>query len=1256
MLPATSVKKPLTIIVCAILVMTLGIISFTKMQTNLLPQFELPYVVVYTSYPGANPEKVELAVTQPLESTLSTTGGLVNMTSVSNENTSMIVLEFAYSTNMDSAMIELNGNIELIKGYLDDAVTNPLVMQIDPDMLPVMVAAVSVDGKSGVATSDYVKETVIPALQRVEGVADVTGMGIVSESVEITLLPEQIGALNDKLIAAIDDKLGESQKDIDEGYAEVNKGRRALNSQMKEQKQSLLDAQSELESGRSKLAANKRKLAKALEQAQAGLSQLTDAKASLEKLILAAEGLPALDTSIAICQSELSAIDKTINPEAYAAKEQQLAALNAQKQGILAGMSSVGASSVTQLMLKLNDVIANISKAQSGIGELRAAQGQLEAAQAQLEASAGQIDQGRAQLKQAESEAKAKLDTAEEQLNSAQEQFDEAADEALRAADLGGRVTESMIAQMLAAQNFSMPAGYAEEKGERWSVKVGEKFASLADVRNLLLFTIEEGDIGEVRLSDVAKVELVNDASEKYAKVNGSDGILLVMQKQSSSSVTEVSAALRDSIEKLMQDDQTLHITTLSDQGIYIDIIVSSVLQNLLMGALLAIAVLLLFLRNFRPTLIVALSIPLSLMLAVTLMYFTGITLNIISLAGLALGIGMLVDNSIVVIENIYRLRAAGLSAAKAAVMGTKEVGGAIVASTLTTVCVFLPIVFAEGIAKELFVDMGLTIAYSLLASLLVAMTLAPSLGSMMLTNQAPPVAKFYDKMVAAYEKSLRFVLRHRAASLILVGALFAVSIVAVLVSGTAFMPKTDSSQIVAGITIEDDKLTTQQRRELADELSTRIQGVDGVSTVGAMEQGGGMMMGGSGDVTLYVLLDEQRKLNSDQIGGLIEEAVADMPVKVSLSSGNMDISMLSGSGIEVDIYGAELDVLRSSAREIAELLKNIDGVEYVDDGTGDTGTEQVISVDKNKAMEYSLTVAQVYAQVAERLKEENSATTFTIGGKDYPGIVVKGRLPSRVGLESIVIKGTQDGKEVKLALADIATFATDESADSISRSNNKRTISIKATLKNGYNIGIVGREAQKVTENYTLPDDYSMEFSGESETINDTLKEVINMALLAVLLIYLIMVAQFQSLLSPFIVMFTMPLAFTGGLLLQWACGMEVSVISMLGLLVLLGVVVNNGIVFVDCANGIYAETNQRREALVQTGVRRMRPILMTAMTTVLGLVTLGLGMGTGADMLQPMAIIIIGGLTYGTLLTLYVIPILYDLFVKKPPKSVEI
>ena len=1304
-----SAKKPLTVIVGVILIITLGVMAFSRMPTNLFPEFELPYVVVYTSYAGASPEKVEASVTKPVESALSTIGGIQNISSVSSENVSMVILEFTYGVNMDSTLIEMNNSLDQIKGSFDSGVGSPILMQVDPDMLPVMVVSVDIDGKDITDVSDYARDVVVPALERVNGVASVTGMGLVQEEVRVTLSQAKIDALNNKITQKVDKELADAQQKLDDARRELEEGKKNLNSEARSKRGELNKAQEQIETGIGRLEDAGNQLNAAIREAQQQLKELNDQKAKLEALIAGRQDLPKVEAGILACEAGISALESAVEgadkelsallfelaaleeelagipdtPENQGAREElhkridalneqiararaaverlerllseanaQLAGLREYKTAIEAGLAALGNPGEEELNALLSRLDEGIALCEATIGELESNKADSQGALDNLSAQLKTIKEGRAALESGLSQAEAQIAGGEKELEGAQAELDEAKDAAFKNAGLEGLVSVAMVSGVLTADNFSMPAGYAYEDGEPFSIKIGERFKSLDEIAGLELFTAEV--VGTVTLLDVADGAVKDNAGETYAKVNGNDGVLLSVQKQSSASTTGVSRLLRDAFAGIEAGESGAHITTFMGQGVYIDIIIETVLQNLLMGGALAVLVLLIFLKNFRPTFIVALSIPISVLLSVVLMYFTGVSLNIISLAGLALGVGMLVDNSIVAIENIYRLRAEGVGPVRAAVEGAKEISGAIVASTLTTVCVFLPIVFTEGIAKELFVDMGLTIAYSLISSLFVAMTVVPALSSTMLRKNKHREAKFFTRVQNAYARALTVSLKHKWISLSLALVLLAGSVFAVSGMGLAFMPETDSQQLMISVSMPEEA-TDERIRELADEAQARIARVEGVATVGAMQGG---MMGGGDSVSMYVVLSDERAEKSAQIERKILSAVQDMPISLAVSSGNMDISALGGSGIQVGIYGGDLEVLRELAAELAGRLASVNGIAEVSDGMEDNGRETLFAVDKNKAMSYGLTVAQVYQAVAQALSYRAQVSDVMLDGGEYPLVVEleEDARQTRETLRDLTLSGTRDGEPVDVRLGDIAVVSEADMLSSIRRENLVRCITISAAIGMDDNVGLVGRDVEKALADFELPDGYTLEMSGENETINDTLSDLIQMALLAVFLIYLIMVAQFQSLLSPFIVMFTIPLAFTGGALLLFACGMEISVIACLGLLVLVGVVVNNGIVFVDCANRLYAGGMSRRDALVETGRRRMRPILMTAVTTILGLVTLALGVGTGADMLQPMAVVIIGGLTYATLLTMFIVPALYDILCRKPPRVVDV
>ena len=1332
MLPRFSVKKPFTVLVAVILVLILGVVSFTGMTTDLLPSMELPYVVVVTTYPGASPEKVEAAVTRPLEAVLGTTGGINTVQSVSSENSSMIILEFEQGTNMDSAMIELSGNIDLVAGQLDDAVGAPMMLKMSPDMLPVVAASVDMEGQDVTAVSKLVSDTVQPAFERLDGVASVSATGLVEQQVSVQMDGAKIDALNRRVLAGVDEKLADAQSEILDGKAELASGKQKLadgKAALQSQKDSglgqLASASAQVDAAAAQVSAllsEEKTLEanqKAFEMEQAGYQQAQQTYAGLNTALaqakagavesakagilaqvngaLAQFGMPAAGTyeeAVALyaqAQQAAAAMGQTLpdlpDPAALAAGvpgsvEELLAldaaafeALKAQLAGSAPQMAELTQESLAQLKAAVEKAAARLPEIATELANIETRKAVIAAMKPQLESALQQAQAGYAQLESGKmtavneitkgevtlSSTEEKLKEAEQQLDSAEEQFMDARDQAYKQASLDGILTPELLSNLLMAQNFSMPAGYITEGTEQYLLKVGDAFASVQELEDTVLMHIDAGGVGDVRLSDVATVSLSSNAGESYAKVNGNDGVMLMFQKQSTASTAAVSDKIGDAIRRLEEENPGLHITPLMDQGDYIDMVVGSVLENLLLGGLLAILVLILFLRDLRPTLIVALSIPFSLLFAVTLMYFSGVTLNLISLSGLALGVGMLVDNSIVVIENIYRLRSQGVPAAKAAVQGASEVAGAIFASTLTTICVFLPIVFTQGLSRQLFTDMGLTIAYSLLASLAVALTLVPALGSSALRTAGEKPHPLFDRFVGAYEKVLRWSLSHKAPVLCAALALLVFSGVMVTRMGTAFIPAMDSPQMSATLTMPKEA-DTRQTYEMADEVLARMCAVDGVQTVGAMEGGGMMGMGGSSSghsISFYILLDDGRKVSNVEVKDAILAATADLDAEVSVAESTMDLSMLGGSGVELVVSGQDLDRMNEAAEDLRAILRGTEGLIDVSEAAVTDTPETRVTIDKDAAMRRGLTVAQIYSELAGAVSNEKQATTLTMGADSLPVVVLRPQAQhiSRDSLAGYTFTVTNsEGEEEQIPLSAIASITEADSVPSIRRENNTRTLSVTAGVDEEHNIGLVSREVEKALRDYDAPAGVTVTLEGENENINQALGDLVKMLLLAVAFIYLIMVAQFQSLMSPFIVMFTIPLAFTGGLLALLLTGKELSIIAMLGFLVLSGVVVNNGIVFVDSINQLRLAGLGRREAIVRTGRTRIRPVLMTALTTILAMSTMALGIGQGAEMTQPLAIVAIGGLSYATVLTLVVVPVLYDSLLRRPMKQIDV
>lgn len=1232
MLAKFSVKKPMTVFVAVILVILLGVVAFTRMTPDLLPNLDFPYVVIVTSYPGASPEQVETEITRPVEQSVATLDNIVDIQSVSSENMSMLILEFSEDANMDATTMNIREQLDQLGASWSDAVGQPYILKINPNMLPVNVSAIACEGYSTAALSTLVEDTLLPQLEGIEGVASVTASGMVEERIQVVFNEQRIDKLNERIRAAIDGQFSEAEDEIETGRQELadaesalSSGQRQLNNGKTQLNTSREEAEQQFAAAREELEQQRASLLTAQTQLRTAVYEIDELLATEDAAVMQLEALLALEDP---------------SPEDLQQIEQLKAALDA-----------IAASKAQRPTLE-----EQLAETDLGIAALDAALEQLDGEQtdavAALDAALEELNAGQSRI----NTARRQMEEAETELDNAQEQLDEAREEAYDAADAHSFVTLSTVAGLLSAQNFSMPAGYAAEEGTQWLVYVGDEIEDTESLEQLVLLDLGIDGLEPIRLCDVADVFVFDNAAETYAKINGEDGVLLAFYKQSNYATATVSANILDRFAELESANDGLRFTPLMDQGSYIRIVVSSVLQNLAVGAVLAVLILLLFLRDLRPTLIVALSIPISVTFAFVLMYFSGVTLNVISMAGLAVGVGMLVDNSIVVIENIYRLRSEGISVYRAAISGAAQVAAAIASSTLTTVCVFVPIVFVEGLTRQLFADMALTIAYSLLASLVVALTLVPAVSSGLLRHGASAEGRAQAAMKNAYTRALNFTLRHKAPVLLGSVALLAVSAVLAISRGFAFVPAMDSNQMSVSVSLDEDA-TLADTAAVCDEIAARFAELPEVETVGVMQSGGlgailgmgGASSGGSvNSATMYIVLNDEGGRSSGELEPLMESLCTDLPCTVDVTGSSMDMSMLTGSGITVRVYGDDLDALLKASREIAERLSDVVGVASVSDGVEETTPELRVVIDREKAMAEGLTVAQVYQQIAAALNTETTATE--VDGLD---VVVRSEADDTTvsDVRMLMLAVTdQDGTEREVALSDIATFSVSETMQSISRSLQRRYVAVSGEVSDGYNVTLVTAEAERALSDYVPPDGVRYEFDGENETILSAMNDLLLMLVLGIVIVYLIMVAQFQSLLSPFIVMMTIPLAFTGGLLALVITGFEVSIVSMIGFVLLVGVIVNNGIVLIDCMNRLRLDGMERREAIVAACSIRLRPVLMTALTTILGLVPLGLGWGMGASLVQPVAVVSIGGLTYATFMTLFVVPVVYDSLCRRP------
>lgn len=1363
-----SVKKPFTVLVSVIVVVVMGIVAYTKMVPDLLPSMNLPYAVVMTTYVGASPEEVEQTVTRPVEQSMASINNIKNISSTSSENVSLVILEFNDSANMDSVTIDMRESLDTISSTWGDSIGNPIIMKLNPDMMPVMVSALSIDGMSVQEISDYANDTLIPALESVDGVGSVSTAGLIEESINVIIRQEKVDEINKKLKDNVSSQLDDAKDKLDDAKDDLSQKKMDLEDALAKFNDGILEGSQNITEGRFEILKNEIKLADGQEELSAkeqellaGLQEIETNEKTINETETALnegetqliDGIAQIDTGITQMDDQLSQLNSAkiqlneaitqikaiseggigastpldpmsqmkllkqlidqlgLDPTQIKDLPSLIGALQSKLSEIDLGISTINStkeeilSQRTELVSKLEEVQSAKVELANGKEQLLSAKAQalegksaLDTAKQQLVDGVNQLDEAKNQLNDGEAELeKTKNDTGKElndgldaindgekQLDEQLDNWDDTVDNALDSASVTDTITVDMISQILQAQNFSMPAGYVTEKGVDYLIKVGDKIDDVEEMKNLVLFDLGIDGLDPITLDDVADVFLTDNFDSTYASVNGKDGVILTFQKQNSYSTAEVAENIQKKFDSLSSEDSSISFVELMNQGDYINLIVKSVIENLLEGAVFAIIVLFIFLKDWKSTLIIACSIPISVIFAIGLMYFSGISLNIISLSGLAIGVGMLVDNSVVVIENIYRIRHLGKSAIQSSVSGAKQVAGAITSSTLTTICVFAPIVFIEGLTKTLFVDMALTIAYSLVASLIVSLTVVPAMTSKMMKSTKEVKTPIFDKIKQLYAKALSKVLGLKAIALILVVALLGLSAYGAVSRGFSFMPSMDSTQISISLTMPEGSVledTVNTSNEIVDKIQEEIPEVD---TVGAMLSSGmASMLGGGGDtseteVSMYVILKEDKKRTSQEIATQIDTMFENEDYELSASGSSMDMSMLGGSGITVKIEGAELETLQSIATDVADKLSTLEGVDTVDDGMENPSPQLKITVDKEKAMLNGLTVAQVYMELAGEISTSKTATQISVNGKSLDIIVDKAStndvtrdsiknhkftVPDKDAKDddedstSLLEQNQADAetptKEIKLT--DIATIEDGVTLSSISRDNQTRYISVSATVKDDYNVSLVTSDAQKLLKDYSVPDGYSLKFDGENEAIMESMQQLLLMLLLAILLIYLIMVAQFQSLKSPFIVMFTMPLAFTGGFLGLIITGKDLSVISMLGFVMLSGIVVNNGIVLVDYINQLRLEGMDKFDAIIEAGTTRLRPILMTAITTILGLVMMAIGNGMGSDMMQPIAIVTIGGLIYATFTTLFIIPIIYDIFNKKPMVKID-
>ena len=1280
-----SVKKPFTVLVAVIMVLMLGFVSISNMQTNLLPDVNTPYLMVVTVYPGASPERVESEVSDVMQNALGTVAGVEKVTATSAENYSLLLMQFSDDTDMNSAMVKVSNKVDQTTASLPSSCLTPSIIEYSLNMNAFMTVAVSREGSDVYDLSEFVSDTLVPYVERKGGVSSVSTNGLIEKMVQVQLSQEKIDAINEKLLEVIDVQLADARKQLESAEAQIEAGRKEYNRQFKNYSNTVSDTMMQEMSGQVGDAIEVvRKQAQALLDSVNQLIAVVQEPEIQQALIDVRDGLQRVmdkfnETGMKDIDSLIEIVTelRDITDKLTGALQQLQQRLNTESG--TEGSTAADLADDLQVQQSLNTVyntLNDVIKAMDDVPGLTKT----------FSDAIGNFSQQQMQAYMKFTEAREMLNEYEKQLAEAKQTYADAEEKAMASSDVSKLLDIDTLAQLIYAQNFSMPAGYVKDSsGKSWLLKVGEEYDSIEDISGALLLHVD--GFGDVRLSDVADVEVIDNAEASYTRLNGERAAVLKIYKGATSSASEVSDNCLSAFQELEAQYDGLHVVVLSNQGNYITIIVKSILSSMVIGAALAIIVLAIFLRDVKPTLVVGFSIPLSVLFAVVLMYFTGMDLNVMTLAGLSLGIGMLVDNSIVVIENIYRLRGRGVPAARAAVQGAKQVGMSVVASTLTSVCVFLPVVFSSSIVKSLMQPMSLCIGYCLMASLIVALTVVPAAASTVLKKAEPKQLKWFDKIQDKYAKSLEWCFRHRALPLLAAVVLLAFCGWRVFSMGVELLPTITSNEAIVTLSTTKD-LSKEDSYAIAGKAVEAMLEVDHVEEVGITTDTrvAGMDIGQLGlPTTITDLLNAANSYGTYQVNVMLDESLSsseietarqaledalsgieDCTAKVEIS-GMQELTSQLASGLSVKIYGADAETLSQLSEKVVDIVNDTEGFANATNGLGSGDATINLHIDRDKVRSYGLTVAQVYQQIAAKLTTTTTAQTpVTVDGSTMSVQISNNLDPVTkenmmdITFETTVMSADGTTSTGTCTLADMATWDTGSAPDSITSEDQTQYVSVTADTLDGYNTTVQARVLEKKLNEFALSDEMpegcSFSMGGESDSVNFMVNEMVQWLSLALPFVYLVMVAQFQSLLSPFIVLFTIPLAFTGGLLGMLFTGQQLTMISLMGFIVLMGTVVNNGIVFVDYANQLRLGGMERRAALIATGKTRMRPILLTTLTTVLAMLQLVFSNDMASQLMSGMAIVIICGLSYATLMTLYIVPILYDILFRKPPLNVDV
>jgi HAE1 family hydrophobic/amphiphilic exporter-1 len=1014
MLAKVCIKRPVTTIMVVLIVALAGIIGYSSLSLQMMPEVSIPIAVVSTSYTGAGPEEIEELITKPIENAMASVSNVDTITSTSASGSSMVMVQFVDGTDIDTAAIDMREKIDRIKAGLPTEANDPMVLKIDMNAQPISVGVTS-EKHSLTELNTLIEDTISNNFEKIEGVSSVDITGGIEDEIEIVVNPEKL-----------------------QGYG----------------------------------------------------------------------------------------------------------------------------------------------------------------------------------------------------------------------------LTIAQISQTLAIENKNYPSGTISQGNTDMQIRAVGQFQDIDEIRQLLI-TSSTGAM--IHLSDVATVEKVQKDVSSFSIINGKRGIVLAINKQSEANIVDITEKINKTMGKVSQKYPDLKLTMLTNTADYIEDSISNVTSTAFQAAALAVLILLLFLKDPKTSLIIGVSIPTSILATFAMMYMAGMTLNVVSMGGIAIGIGMLVDNSVVVLENIFKKWKSGMSPKDAALEGTNEVGMAVMASTLTSLAVFVPLLFVKGTIGQLFKDLSLTICFALAASLVVSVTFVPMACAKVLRAEGDvvrPKKGMFSKILDGwgngldaldrfYRRVLETALHHKKKTTAIVIAVFIGTLCLVPVVGMELMAQADEG--TASITIELPKGSVLEETEkIVDQVVNKISDLKETELIYISVGGSSMGMGAGSEDTASIMLNlvskKDRKRSTEQVCDEIKQRVATIAgAEITVSASANAMGSLGGADVSFIVQGDDNATLRAVSKNIEKILENTEGLKDITTSDQDSVPEANVKINRANAARYGVSTSTISSAI-RTAATGTVASTYKVNGTETDIRIRydKDRVAYINDLRNITVNSSSG---VSIPITEVADIVVEDSAVAIKRQNQQKTISIEAST-DGIDANTAKERVKTALDAYAFPEGYSYSFDGTTEMMQDSFSSFGLALVIAVILVYMIMASQFESLIHPFILMFTMPLAITGGILGLFLTGNPISITAMMGFIMLVGTVVNNGIVLVDYANQLMEKNPDwtADQALIVTGPDRLRPILMTTLTTVLGMLPLALAMGEGSESMKPLAIVDIFGLTLSTIITLVFIPVLYS------------